>query len=119
MQKGNRPRDFLVTPKNFGQFEEVAWRADLAHDAQDLLKAAQWQHLVVVGVRDALQYRNWLPEDLAEHAGIGRQQMWRYLRGELLMPLTYFAMAQRLLDVRLVDPSSEAPRRVGTQVEPD
>ena len=107
-----------MRPKNFGQFEEVSWRDDVAAESQDMLRAAQWQHLVVVGVRDALQYRNWLPEDLAEQAGIGRQQMWRYLRGELLMPLNYIAMVERLLSVGLVAPSSEAPRRAGTQVEP-
>jgi hypothetical protein len=118
MPATRRPRDFLVTPQHFGHYEEVTWQ-DVPDQERDALQAARWQHLVVVGIRDALQYRGLQPEDLGHEAGLGRQQMWRYLRGEVLMPLTLFATAQRLLSVRLVAPSSDAPPRVGTQVEPE
>lgn len=114
----SRPKDFLVNPRSFGRYLEVRWLDDIDPAEHDLCQAAEWQHLVVVGVYDALQYRGLAPEDLAQEIGISRERMWRYLRGEVLMSLTHFATIQRFLNVRLVRPSSDAERRAGTDVEP-
>lgn len=114
----SRPKDFLINPRSFGKYLEVGWLDNIDPTERDLRQAAKWQHLVVVGVYDALQYRGLAPEALAHEIGISRERMWRYLRGEVLMSLTHFATIQRFLNVRLVKPSFDAERRVGTDVEP-
>lgn len=113
-----RPRDFLVVPKHFGKFAEVSWVGAVSNSDRDHLKAAQWQHLFVLWVREAMQYQELTPEDFASEVGISRQQVWRYFRGESPMPLVYFATAQRIFDVRLVDPAYPTPRLVGNRVAP-
>lgn len=118
MESTPRPRDFLRRTETFGDFEEVVWRDTSTATEQDWLLAAQWQHFVAAGIRDALQYRGMTVEGLAAEFGLERQQMGRFLRGDAWMRLIHFAKAQRLLGVRLIEPSTETPRRAGRQVEP-
>lgn len=112
-----QPRDYLARPKSYGKFAQVEWR-QTPKEQGHLLLAAQWNHLVVVGIRDALQYAEKTPEWLGQEAGIGRNQIWRYLRGESFMPLPMLALVEQCLGVRFIAPSFDAPPRAGSDVEP-
>ena len=122
------PKSFLVEPKNFSQFKEVAWQADrpgaaggqrapLTDRQRDQLQAAQWQHLVCYFVRDAAQWRGVTIDQLAQETRMGRDQFWRLMRGDGPMRLEDFAAMKRALGIKF-DVVSDEQSRGGTDSEP-
>lgn len=134
---GWRPRDYLVTPANFGRFSEVAWKTPegdprlnqalpsergeraavvAARRDRDRLRVAQWQHSVAYQVREGAHYRDLSTEDLAAQMRVGVDSLRRLLRGDGPMEVEDFAALLRLVGAH---PFQDLPQgRADTQSEP-
>lgn len=114
------PRSFLVQPSHFGLYDDSTW-IDVGEEERqrDRLLAAQWQHEMVILVRDALSYWGEPMTWLAAQTRMGPDNLWRLMRGVGPMKLEDFATLSRVLKVHLVSPTTSTPRPASRQPAPE
>jgi len=113
-----RPRDYLETPSHFGRYLEVSWLAVETDAERDALWAAQWQHRLAVDASEALVFREWTRDDLAQMLGRERQFIWDRFQGRTPMTLRDIAALERLLGVRVAVPGAGILLPIEVQVAP-
>lgn len=100
------PRDFAVTPRDFGQVKELAWVA-LSDDADTLAKArrsaAKTQHQISYGVRNIYMPHSGQPKItlLAEALEVPYDRLHKVLTGRAVMQLEDIGRLRGLVGAEL------------------
>jgi transcriptional regulator with XRE-family HTH domain len=70
------------------------------------------QHAVVVQINAEMAAKGWKPSDLSREAGIPKNTLSRYLKGERGIPLDTFGDIAQALSLSYVELASRAQRRL-------
>jgi len=103
------PRDFAEDARGFGHTPVLRWRKAADRQAEVFLRAAQLQHQQVLRIRERMQARELSPKQYAAEAGTSYPRLLRLLRGEAILRLEDFALADLVLGGVADETTAAAP----------
>lgn len=105
------PRDFAEDARGFGHTPVLRWKEPADRRAEVFLRAAQLQHQQVLRIRDRMRARELSPKQYAAEAGTSYPRLLRLFRGEAILRLEDFALADLVLGGVADESTAAAPAK--------